>query len=179
MGRRRRTKIAEVSQLPDDAAAGDVLSIGNACRRDLPLQAPFDEITRVVDSARHGPIRVQSGDSPVLRRDLPNGGALWIFLHVFSGTQRRTAGVTFRFVAQRPLLFSENCVQREVPQYVPGHLIVSEILQECSSRAVRLSSADRMRRLEKEQHKVWAVTSQTREDKPLLGLRLRGAGNRR
>jgi len=54
MGRRPRTKIAEVSQLPDDAAARDVLPIGNVCRRDLPLQAPFDEITRVVDAARHG-----------------------------------------------------------------------------------------------------------------------------
>ena len=46
--------MAEVSQLPDDAAAGDVLPIGNVCRRELPLRAPFDEITRVVDSERHG-----------------------------------------------------------------------------------------------------------------------------
>jgi hypothetical protein len=54
MGRRPRTKIAEVSQLPDDAAAGDVHPIGNVCRRELPLQAPFDDITRVVDFARDG-----------------------------------------------------------------------------------------------------------------------------
>ena len=61
------------------------------------------------------------------------------------------------------------------PQYAPGHLIVSEILQECSSRAVQPSSADRMRRLEKEQHKAWTQTSHTRADKPFV--RTAGSGD--
>lgn len=43
------------------------------------------------------------------------------------------------------------------------------------SRAAELSSADRMRRLEKEQHKDWIQTSQTRKDKPFV--RTAGAGD--
>jgi Sulfotransferase domain len=43
------------------------------------------------------------------------------------------------------------------------------------SRAVELSSADRMRRLEKEQHKVWTQISNTRSDKPFVRAASSGA----
>ena len=47
-------------------------------------------------------------------------------------------------------------------------LLQVEVTPERLSRAVELSSADRMRRLEKEQHKVWTQTSHTRADKPFV-----------
>lgn len=47
-------------------------------------------------------------------------------------------------------------------------LLKVEATPERLSRAVELSSADRMRRLEKEQHKVWTQTSHTRADKPFV-----------
>jgi hypothetical protein len=56
--------------------------------------------------------------------------------------------------------------ERELAKVVS--LLKLDVAPERLSRAVQLSSADRMRRLEKEQHKVWAVTSQTRSDKPFV-----------
>jgi hypothetical protein len=47
-------------------------------------------------------------------------------------------------------------------------LLKLDITPERLSRAVELSSADRMRRLEKEQHGVWTQTSNTRADKPFV-----------
>jgi hypothetical protein len=47
-------------------------------------------------------------------------------------------------------------------------LLQFEATPEKLSRAVELSSADRMRRLEKEQHQAWTQTSNTRADKPFV-----------
>ncbi|HWY20194.1 MAG TPA: sulfotransferase domain-containing protein [Candidatus Acidoferrum sp.] len=47
-------------------------------------------------------------------------------------------------------------------------LLKLDVAPERLSRAVELSSADRMRRLEKEQHQLWTQTSQTRSDKPFV-----------
>jgi hypothetical protein len=54
-------------------------------------------------------------------------------------------------------------------------LLKLEVSSERLSRAVELSSADRMRRLEKEQHEAWTQTSKTRSDKPFV--RAAGSGN--
>jgi len=47
-------------------------------------------------------------------------------------------------------------------------LLKLDVTQAQLSRAVELSSADRMRRLEKEQHQLWTQTSRTRADKPFV-----------
>jgi hypothetical protein len=47
-------------------------------------------------------------------------------------------------------------------------LLKLEVTPERLSCAVELSSADRMRRLEKEQHEAWTQTSNTRTDKPFV-----------
>jgi len=47
-------------------------------------------------------------------------------------------------------------------------LLKLEVTPERLARAVELSSADRMRRLEKEQHQLWTQTSHTRADKPFV-----------
>jgi Sulfotransferase domain len=47
-------------------------------------------------------------------------------------------------------------------------LLKLKVNHESLSRAVELSSADRMRRLEKEQHKAWTQTSHTRADEPFV-----------
>jgi hypothetical protein len=54
-------------------------------------------------------------------------------------------------------------------------LLKLDVTPERLSRAVELSSADRMRRLEKEQHKAWTQTSHTRADKPFV--RTAGSGD--
>src|SRR6267154_1816091 len=67
------------------------------------------------------------------------------------------------------LLRYEDMVQgpeRELAKV--ASLLKVEVTSERLSRAVELSSADRMRRLEKEQHEVWTQTSQTRADKPFV-----------
>lgn len=47
-------------------------------------------------------------------------------------------------------------------------LLKMNVTEEKLKQAAELSSADRMRRLEKEQHNQWAQTSHTRSDKPFV-----------
>lgn len=57
-------------------------------------------------------------------------------------------------------------------------LMKLDVSAERLSRAVELSSADRMRRLEKEQHQLWTQTSQTRVDKPFVRAAASGGWQR-
>ena len=56
--------------------------------------------------------------------------------------------------------------QRELAKV--ARLLKVEVTPEGLTRAVELSSADNMRRMEKEQHQVWTQTSGSRADKPFV-----------
>ncbi len=47
------------------------------------------------------------------------------------------------------------------------------------ARAVQLSSADQMRKLEKKEARQWQLTKNTRQDKPFVRAAKSGTGNRR
>jgi Sulfotransferase domain len=55
-----------------------------------------------------------------------------------------------------------------------AHFLGLDAKPERIARAVSLSSADRMRALEKQQSKVWKETSKTREDKAFVGQAIAG-----
>jgi hypothetical protein len=55
-----------------------------------------------------------------------------------------------------------------------AHFLGLDAKPERIARAVSLSSADRMRRLEKQQSKVWKETSKTRKDIPFVGQAIAG-----
>jgi len=67
------------------------------------------------------------------------------------------------------LLRYEDMVEDPVRELAKvAALLHLEATPERLSRAVEMSSADRMRRLEKEQHEAWTQTAKTRTDKPFV-----------
>jgi Sulfotransferase domain len=83
--------------------------------------------------------------------------------NVMSWTSMRQGHAGFLLLRYEDMV---DAPERELAKV--ASLLNLDVTPERLSRAVELSSADRMRRLEKEQHQAWMQTSHTRADKPFV-----------